>query len=138
MAPASKKSSDVAKETKGRVAKKITKDANKPKRPASAYFIFLESFREEFKKSNPDAKGVIKMTRAAGQKWKALTDDDKQCYVEEQKKRKEIYDAEMADYAPEKSEVVDVDEQATKKNKRGIKKKNVEETVDEEEDGDED
>lgn len=138
MAP-SKKGSDVAKETKAKVTKKIAKDANKPKRPVSAYFVFLETFRQEFKEANPDAKGVTKLSKAAGAKWKSMTDQDKQCYIDEQKKRKESYDAEMADYAgdqaPEKSEVVD--EPAPKKSKRGNKTKNVEETKDEEEEDDE-
>ncbi|KAE8099215.1 hypothetical protein FH972_017213 [Carpinus fangiana] len=34
------------------------KDPNKPKRPPSAFFVFLEEFRKDFKKEHPDIKAV--------------------------------------------------------------------------------
>ncbi|KAL2509989.1 High mobility group B protein 1 [Forsythia ovata] len=40
---------------KGKAAKK---DPNKPKRPPSAFFVFLEEFRKTFKKENPNVKAV--------------------------------------------------------------------------------
>ncbi|KAL0451031.1 UNVERIFIED_CONTAM: High mobility group B protein 1 [Sesamum latifolium] len=38
--------------------KKAKKDPNKPKRPPSAFFVFLEEFRKTFKKENPNVKAV--------------------------------------------------------------------------------
>ena len=34
------------------------KDPNKPKRPASAFFVFMEEFRKTFKEKNPNNKSV--------------------------------------------------------------------------------
>ncbi|KAK6943112.1 High mobility group box domain [Dillenia turbinata] len=38
--------------------KMAKKDPNKPKRPPSAFFVFLEEFRKTFKKENPNVKAV--------------------------------------------------------------------------------
>nr|KAJ0228286.1 hypothetical protein LSAT_V11C100031590 [Lactuca sativa] len=37
---------------------KAAKDPNKPKRPASAFFVFMEDFRKQFKEDHPDNKSV--------------------------------------------------------------------------------
>ncbi|CAA3022992.1 Hypothetical predicted protein [Olea europaea subsp. europaea] len=55
---------------KGKAAKK---DPNKPKRPPSAFFVFLEEFRKTFKKENPDVKGVSAVGKAGGEKWKSMS-----------------------------------------------------------------
>ncbi|KAL5991466.1 hypothetical protein ACLOJK_012375 [Asimina triloba] len=39
-------------------AKAAAKDPNKPKRPPSAFFLFLEEFRKVFKQENPNVKAV--------------------------------------------------------------------------------
>ncbi|KAK4396128.1 High mobility group B protein 1 [Sesamum angolense] len=54
--------------------KKAKKDPNKPKRPPSAFFVFLEEFRKTFKKENPNVKAVSAVGKAGGEKWKSLTD----------------------------------------------------------------
>ncbi|PQQ02001.1 HMG1/2-like protein isoform X1 [Prunus yedoensis var. nudiflora] len=41
-----------------RTSKKAGKDPNKPKRPASAFFVFMEDFREKYKKEHPNNKSV--------------------------------------------------------------------------------
>jgi hypothetical protein len=38
--------------------KKAAKDSDMPKRPPSAYLIFMETFRKTFKEENPDVKGI--------------------------------------------------------------------------------
>nr|POE58519.1 isoform 2 of high mobility group b protein 1 [Quercus suber] len=38
--------------------KSAKKDPNKPKRPPSAFFVFLEEFRKEYKKEHPEVKAV--------------------------------------------------------------------------------
>ncbi|KAG2408872.1 HMG1/2-like protein [Vigna angularis] len=39
-------------------SKKAAKDPNKPKRPPSAFFVFMSEFREQFKKEHPTNKSV--------------------------------------------------------------------------------
>ncbi|CAI0421801.1 unnamed protein product [Linum tenue] len=39
-------------------SKKAVKDPNKPKRPPSAFFVFMEEFRKVFKEKNPNNKSV--------------------------------------------------------------------------------
>ncbi|XWS68427.1 hypothetical protein CRYUN_Cryun04dG0088700 [Craigia yunnanensis] len=34
------------------------KDPNAPKRPPTAFFLFMDDFRKSYKEANPDAKGV--------------------------------------------------------------------------------
>ena len=47
-----------------------------PKRPATAFMLFVNSKRAEIKENNPDAK-VTDIGRIAGQMWKELTDEQK-------------------------------------------------------------
>ncbi|XP_028125522.1 HMG1/2-like protein [Camellia sinensis] len=37
---------------------KAAKDPNKPKRPASAFFVFMEEFRKTYKEKHPSNKSV--------------------------------------------------------------------------------
>uniref|UniRef100_I1JLG9 HMG box domain-containing protein n=1 Tax=Glycine max TaxID=3847 RepID=I1JLG9_SOYBN len=53
--------------------KKAKKDPNKPKRPPSAFFVFLEEFRKTFKAENPNVKAVSVVGKAGGEKWKSLS-----------------------------------------------------------------
>ncbi|KAF5184671.1 High mobility group b protein [Thalictrum thalictroides] len=39
-------------------AGKAAKDPNKPKRPASAFFVFMEDFRKSYKEKHPNNKSV--------------------------------------------------------------------------------
>ncbi|CAI0415816.1 unnamed protein product [Linum tenue] len=39
------------------------KDPNKPKRPASAFFVFLEEFRKVYKEENPNVKAVSAVSK---------------------------------------------------------------------------
>ncbi|KAI4997469.1 hypothetical protein ZWY2020_052811 [Hordeum vulgare] len=38
--------------------RKPEKDPNHPKRPASAFFVFMDTFRKEYKEKNPEVKKV--------------------------------------------------------------------------------
>lgn len=71
------------------------KDANKPKRPQTAYFLFLADFRVKM-------KGKIKVHKevlvAAGEAWKALSDTDRKPYNLGAVKEKEKYEERMAEY----------------------------------------
>lgn len=102
-------------------SKKAAKDPNKPKRPPSAFFVFMEQFREQFKKDNPNNKSVAAVGKAAGQKWKAMSDAEKAPYQAKADKKKQefevtiqAYNKKMAqggdDSDKSKSEVHDEDE----------------------------
>ncbi|TYI65842.1 hypothetical protein E1A91_D09G185100v1 [Gossypium mustelinum] len=60
---------------KAKREKKAKKDPNKPKRPPSAFFVFLEEFRTTFKKENPNVKAVSAVGKAAGEMWKSMSEE---------------------------------------------------------------
>ncbi|KAJ4830967.1 hypothetical protein Tsubulata_049611 [Turnera subulata] len=79
-------------------AGKAAKDPNKPKRPASAFFVFMEEFREQYKREHPKNKSVAAVGKAGGDKWKSLTEDEKKPYVAKADKRKVEYEKQMRAY----------------------------------------
>ncbi|CAF2146807.1 unnamed protein product [Brassica rapa] len=96
---AQSKSTDERLKTRGKKAgKKAAKDPNKPKRPPSAFFVFLEGFRKEFNLANPDNKSVGAVGKAAGAKWKSMTDEDKAPYVAKAETKKTEYTKTMQKY----------------------------------------
>ncbi|CAM8934709.1 unnamed protein product [Rhodiola kirilowii] len=114
----SKKSSDSRLSVKNKAgAKKVTKaakDPNKPKRPASAFFVFMEDFRKEFKEQNPNNKSVAAVGKAGGVKWKSLSDAEKAPYVAKAEKRKIQYDKDMKAYEKKQTDGPDADEESDK------------------------
>ncbi|KAE8728545.1 HMG1/2-like protein [Hibiscus syriacus] len=82
---------------KAKKERKANKDPNKPKRPPSA-FVFLAEFRTTFKKENPNVKAVSAVGKAAGEKWKSMSEEDKAPYEAKAQKRKGDYEKQMKDY----------------------------------------
>ncbi|XP_077247170.1 high mobility group B protein 7-like isoform X2 [Tasmannia lanceolata] len=84
-------------EVKGKKDKKEkkVKDPNMPKRPATAFFIFMDGFRKTFKEANPDEKSVAVVAKEGGEKWKSMTDEEKKPYLEVAAKRKAEYEKAM-------------------------------------------
>ncbi|CAK9191507.1 unnamed protein product [Sphagnum troendelagicum] len=78
--------------------KKLAKDSDMPKRPPSAYLVFMETFRKTFKEENPDVKGVTASAKAGGEKWLQLSDEEKAPYISEAADRKAKYETAMATY----------------------------------------
>ncbi|KAK4841136.1 hypothetical protein QYF36_026856 [Acer negundo] len=74
------------------------KDPNKPKRPASAFFVFMEEFRQQYKKEHPNNKSVAAVGKAGGEKWKSLSTSEKAPFVERAEKRKKEYEKTMQAY----------------------------------------
>ena len=64
--------------TRGKKAGKKVKDPNKPKRPPSAFFVFLEGFRKEFNLANPDNKsvGAVSSSSSSAFIWRLLVPYD--------------------------------------------------------------
>jgi len=80
------------KERKGKEEQKPKKDVNAPKRPAGgAYGIYLNENRAEIVKSLPADHKMVDVAKAAGVKWKELSEAAKQPYETK-------YQAKMAEY----------------------------------------
>jgi HMG (high mobility group) box len=62
-----------------KIAKKTKKDPNAPKRALSAYMIFSQENRQKVKDENPKAT-FGEMGKLLGNKWKEMTDKDKEVY----------------------------------------------------------
>ncbi|KAF8009628.1 hypothetical protein BT93_J0592 [Corymbia citriodora subsp. variegata] len=82
--PADRKSSSEPKAKKVKTEKKSKKgkDANMPKRPATAFFLFMDDFRKAYKEENPDSKGVKEVAKQGGEKWKSMSDEEKKPYLD--------------------------------------------------------
>ncbi|KAM1084955.1 hypothetical protein ACFX13_010961 [Malus domestica] len=70
---------------------KKDKDPNAPKRPLTAFFLFMDDFRKSYKEANPDSKGVKMVAKEGGEKWKSMTDEEKKPYVDKAAELKEEY-----------------------------------------------
>ncbi|KAL7090649.1 hypothetical protein ABFS83_12G052300 [Erythranthe nasuta] len=77
---------------------KPVKDPNKPKRPASAFFVFMEDFRKTYKEKHPNNKSVAAVGKAGGDKWKSLTEAEKAPYIAKAEKRKGEYEKTLQAY----------------------------------------
>lgn len=76
---------------------KPARDANKPKRPGTAFMLFMGDFRKEMAGKEPEG-GVAALAKLGGERWRGMTDEDKRPYVEKQNEEKIRYEANMEDY----------------------------------------
>ncbi|XP_028776718.1 high mobility group B protein 2 [Neltuma alba] len=79
-------------------SRKPAKDPNKPKRPPSAFFVFMSEFREQYKKEHPENKSVTAVGKAGGNEWKAMSDADKAPYIAKAEKKKAEYEKTIKAY----------------------------------------
>jgi len=80
--------------TEKKVAKeaKRAKDPNQPKKPAGGgYGVFLAKNREEITKSLPEGHRMTDVAKAAGEKWKALSEEAKKPFEAEYAMKMEEY-----------------------------------------------
>ena len=59
--------------TKKRKKKDVEKDKNRPKKPMSAFMLYMNAIREDVKRKYPDLK-VTEIAKKVGEMWKELTD----------------------------------------------------------------
>ncbi|XP_059623339.1 HMG1/2-like protein [Cornus florida] len=132
-APSEKASKKPAK--KGKAAK----DPNKPKRPASAFFVFMEEFRKTFKEKHPNNKSVSVVGKAGGDKWKSMSEADKAPYVAKAEKRKTEYNKTLQAYNKKMAEGANAadDEEESDKSRSEVNDEDDEDESGEEEDDDE-
>ncbi|CAN6167916.1 unnamed protein product, partial [Urochloa humidicola] len=83
---------------------KAEKDPNKPKRPPSAFFVFMEEFRKDYKEKHPNVKQVSVIGKAGGEKWKSLSESEKAPYVSKAEKLKAEYTKKIDAYNNKQSD----------------------------------
>ncbi|XP_073012714.1 HMG1/2-like protein [Typha latifolia] len=118
---------------------KAGKDPNKPKRPPSAFFVFMEDFRKQFKEKNPNNKLVSVVGKAGGDKWKSLSEAEKAPFVAKANKLKSEYTKILTAYYNKQSEGGNSnadDEEESDKSKSEINDDDEEEGSEEEEEED--
>ena len=90
---------------------KKAKDPDAPKRPAGgAYGVFLAENRDEIIKTLPKGYKVPDIGKAAGAKWKALSEKEQKPYQEKYQKKNEEYKAAMEEYKKLHGKDVPVDD----------------------------
>ncbi|CAA6655143.1 unnamed protein product [Spirodela intermedia] len=124
---------DKSAKRRARKEKRAKKDPNKPKRPPSAFFVFLEEFRKQFKQEHPNVKAVSAVGKAGGEKWKSMTGAEKEPYEAKAAKRKSEYEKQMSAYNKKQESVADDGDEESDRSKSEVNDEDDEETGEEEE-----
>ncbi|CAL5335115.1 unnamed protein product [Camellia sinensis] len=114
------------------------KDPNKPKRPPSAFFVFLEEFRKTFKRENPLVKAVSAVGKAGGEKWKSMSAAEKAPYEAKAAKKKSEYEKVIKAYNKKQESMVDDEESEKSKSEINDDDEESEQEDDEEEEEEDD
>jgi len=78
---------------------------SKPKGRMSAYAYFVQTCREEHKKKHPNENVVFaEFSRKCADRWKTMSDKEKQRFHQMAEKDKKRFESEMANYKPPKGE----------------------------------
>jgi len=110
---AARKKKNKAKKGEEGAAKKRKKDPNAPKKPAGGGFgCYVAKHREEFQEQTQGQPDWA-VAKIAGEKWKQLSEEDKQPYQEEFLAKMEAYKAAIQNYVP--PEEPELDEKAAAK-----------------------
>ncbi|EAU80600.1 hypothetical protein CC1G_11400 [Coprinopsis cinerea okayama7 len=110
------------------------KDPNAPKRPASSYILFQNEVRNELKRQNPNLTNPELLTLIS-EKWKNMTDEQKETYNQQMLKAKEEYSQAKNAYdnrSPEEVEAANraaAEAAASKKANKGARGKSNKESA---------
>ena len=91
-----------ASSAKEKPAKRKKKDSGAPKRPMSAYFIWLNEHREQIKEENPGIS-ITEISKKAGEMWRELK--DKTEWEKKNQEAKARYEEEMREWRASGGEV---------------------------------
>jgi len=80
--------------------KKKKRDPNMPKRPMTAFFFFLSKIRAQVTEEFPDMK-VSERSKVMGERWRALSAEEKQEYIDMNTEAKAQYKIAMEKYNAE-------------------------------------
>lgn len=129
-----KKTSSTEPKAKRTKSGKKGKDPNMPKRPATAFFVFMDDFRKTYKEENPDSKGVTMVTKDGGAKWKSMSDEEKKPYIDKAAELKAEYEKAMEKYNAEDEDGGCSEKEGSEKegSDKEVTEKEVEEISDEE------
>jgi len=100
------------------------KDKDAPKKPRSAYIIFLDRHRDEVRTACPDIQ-MKEITAALARQWQHVTDEERQVCKDIAAREKGEYEVAKKKYFDEKASV-EVDETTTDKPKAKRAKKDKE------------
>ncbi|KAI8974743.1 high mobility group box domain-containing protein [Pilobolus umbonatus] len=92
---AAKVSRRSAKVDDGKKSRRAKKDPSAPKRGLSAYMFFSQDKRSTVKEENPEAT-FGQIGKILGEKWKAMSDAEKQPYMDKAEADKKRYEDEKA------------------------------------------
>mmetsp|Transcript_20985 Transcript_20985/g.43882 ORF Transcript_20985/g.43882 Transcript_20985/m.43882 type:complete len:328 (-) Transcript_20985:151-1134(-) len=102
---------------------KQERDINAPKRNMSAYLLYQNTMREQFKRENPGMT-FGQLAKYTSHMYKNLTPQEKATWESRAQQDKERYDAEIANYVPppgHDARGVLIDDQRPRRRKRGPK-----------------
>ncbi|XP_062377395.1 FACT complex subunit SSRP1 [Sardina pilchardus] len=91
------KRAKVVKERKPRKKEKRSKDKGAPKRPMSAYMLWLNASRERIKAENPGIS-ITEISKKAGEMWKQIGKDQKEEWDGKAEEAKKDYERAMREY----------------------------------------
>ncbi|XP_060184975.1 high mobility group B protein 7-like isoform X1 [Lycium barbarum] len=115
----SAKSKEKTTEPKAKREKKL-KNPNAPKRPPTAFFVFMDDFRQTFKAANPDCKSVSTVAKEGGEKWKSMTDEEKKPYQDKAAELKAAYEKALKSNTDTDENANDEDDEPEKEVKEEI------------------
>ncbi|KAL9645680.1 hypothetical protein ABK040_003413 [Willaertia magna] len=92
---------------------------NRPKRPMTAYFLFVKDKREPLKQQYPEKK-MMEIAKELGTLWKSLSDEEKRPYVEQADELRKKYQKQLEEYKESDSETEENEERVCKKEKLGV------------------
>ncbi|KAL9642794.1 hypothetical protein ABK040_009869 [Willaertia magna] len=98
--------------------KKSNRDPNQPKKPKTGYFIFCDEHREAVKEELGGKKPASEVSKVLGQRWNALTKEQKQTYLDRTKDDMQKYKKDMEVYKQNKSESEGEEEDDNKKKRK--------------------
>lgn len=93
----SSKDEDEAYNAPKNAKQKKEKDPNAPKKPMSAYFLFLNDRRKDIKREKPTLT-MCQQTKEATVEWNKMTEKEKKKWQDLQVKEKQRYEKEMQTY----------------------------------------
>lgn len=92
--------------------------STKPKGAKSAYILFCQQFRDQYKKENPDnVLSFSDLSKLCSEKWKSVSENDKNVLKEQAVEDKNRYVKEMENYQPDPNQSL----KAKRKMKRKLK-----------------
>ena len=103
---------------------KSDRDASAPKRNLSAYLLYQNAMRDQFKRENP-GMNFGQLSKYTSHMYKHLTEEEKATWEARAQQDKARYDVELESYVPppghDQRGVLIEDQQPRKKSKRAIK-----------------